>query len=160
ELGPSGRDRGCRAPARGAHRLPPGRGRGAPGAGRGRRGRQPAGARLPQPALRPPLHRRPRGEPGRRRAAVEAGRVAVGVTVEGSAGRAAARARGARALLGSGALISTAVAVANALNAAFQFALARILEPAKYSLLAALFTVVLISQVPTLGLQASGAREI
>src|SRR5204863_9021670 len=52
------------------------------------------------------------------------------------------------------------VAVATALNAAFQFALARILEPAEYSLLAALFTVVLISQVPTLGLQASVAREI
>src|SRR5436309_2821539 len=68
--------------------------------------------------------------------------------------------RGGRALLGSGALIAGAVAVANALNAAFQFALARILEPAEYSLLAALFTVVLISQVPTLGLQASVAREI
>jgi O-antigen/teichoic acid export membrane protein len=56
--------------------------------------------------------------------------------------------------------VGTAVAVANALNAVFQFALARILEPAEYSLLAALFTVVLIAAVPTIAFQASVAREV
>ena len=52
------------------------------------------------------------------------------------------------------------MAAANALNAIFQFALARILEPAEYSLLAALFTVVLIAAVPTIAFQASVAREV
>jgi O-antigen/teichoic acid export membrane protein len=68
--------------------------------------------------------------------------------------------RGRRALLGSGAAIAAAVALANALNAVFQFALGRILGPREYGLLAALVLIVVISQVPTLGLQASIARDI
>jgi O-antigen/teichoic acid export membrane protein len=67
---------------------------------------------------------------------------------------------GRRALVGSGAAVAVAVALANGLNAVFQFALARVLHPAEYSLLASLVTIVLISQVPTLGLQASVARDI
>jgi O-antigen/teichoic acid export membrane protein len=63
-------------------------------------------------------------------------------------------------LIGSGVAVGVAVAAANALNAVFQFALARILEPSEYSLLAALFTVVLIAQVPTIAFQASVAREV
>ena len=65
-----------------------------------------------------------------------------------------------RALIGSGVAVGAAVAAANALNAIFQFALARILDPSEYSLLAALFTVVLIAAVPTIAFQASVAREV
>jgi O-antigen/teichoic acid export membrane protein len=67
---------------------------------------------------------------------------------------------GRRALIGSGVLVAGSVAAANALNAVFQFALARILEPAEYSLLAALFTIVLIAGIPTIAFQATVAREI
>ncbi len=67
---------------------------------------------------------------------------------------------GGRALIGSGALLAVAVGLANAFNAVFQVALARILEPAEYSLLAALFTVVLIAAVPPLAFQATVAREV
>ncbi len=69
-------------------------------------------------------------------------------------------AAGARALLGPGILVGTAVIVANALNAVFQFALARVLQPAEYSLLAALVVVTLIAAVPPLAFQASVAREV
>src|SRR5205807_410977 len=68
--------------------------------------------------------------------------------------------RGRKALVGSGAAVAAAVAIANALNAIFQFALGRVLGPAEYSLLASLFAIVLISQVPTLGLQAAVARDV
>jgi O-antigen/teichoic acid export membrane protein len=67
---------------------------------------------------------------------------------------------GRRALLGSGAVLAVAVGVANAMNAVFQFGLARILEPGEYRLLAALFAVVLIGAVPPLAFQATTAREI
>lgn len=63
-------------------------------------------------------------------------------------------------LVGSGALLAAAVASANAMNALFQFALARILGPGEYALLAALFAVVLIGAVPPLALQATTAREV
>jgi O-antigen/teichoic acid export membrane protein len=65
-----------------------------------------------------------------------------------------------RALIGSGLLLALAVGGANALNAVFQFALARILERGQYSLLAALFAVVLIGAVPPLAFQATTARTV
>src|ERR1700675_2000151 len=67
---------------------------------------------------------------------------------------------GHRALIGSGFAVACALVAANVLNAIFQFALARILDPPEYSLLAALFTVVLIAAVPTFALQASVARAL
>lgn len=70
----------------------------------------------------------------------------------------AARAR--RALIGSGLVLALAVGLANGLNAVFQFALARILERGEYSLLAALFAVVLIGAVPPLAFQATTARTV
>ena len=71
-----------------------------------------------------------------------------------------ARRVGGRGLIGSGILIAIAIALANGLNVVFQVALARILHPAEYSLLAALFTVVLVAAVPTIAFQASVAREL
>ncbi|HZR92786.1 MAG TPA: oligosaccharide flippase family protein [Gaiellaceae bacterium] len=65
-----------------------------------------------------------------------------------------------RELIGSGLVLALAVGVANALNAVFQFALARILERDEYSLLAALFAVVLIGAVPPLAFQATTARAV
>jgi O-antigen/teichoic acid export membrane protein len=73
---------------------------------------------------------------------------------------AAERTRARRALIGSGLLLALAVGAANALNAVFQFALARILERGEYSLLAALFAVVLIGAVPPLAFQATTARSV
>jgi O-antigen/teichoic acid export membrane protein len=70
----------------------------------------------------------------------------------------AARAR--RALIGSGLMLAVAVGLANALNAVFQFGLARILARGEYSLLAALFAVVLIGAVPPLAFQATTARTV
>lgn len=78
------------------------------------------------------------------------------VTADPSAERAQAR----RTLIGSGLLLALAVGAANALNAVFQFALARILERGEYSLLAALFAVVLIGAVPPLAFQATTARNV
>ncbi len=63
-------------------------------------------------------------------------------------------------LIGSGAVLALAVAAANAMNALFQFALARILGPGEYALLAALFAVVLVGAVPPLALQAATARAV
>lgn len=65
-----------------------------------------------------------------------------------------------RALIGSGVLLAVAVGIANGLNAVFQLALARILEPSEFSLLAALFTAVLIAAVPPLAFQATVARAV
>jgi len=67
---------------------------------------------------------------------------------------------GRRALIGSGVVLAVAVGTANGLNAVFQLAMARILDPAEFSLLAALFTVVLIAAVPPLAFQATVAREV
>ena len=65
-----------------------------------------------------------------------------------------------RGLLGPGIFVGVAVVVANALNAAFQIALARILDPAEYSLLVALVVITLIAAVPPLAFQAAVAREV
>jgi O-antigen/teichoic acid export membrane protein len=80
----------------------------------------------------------------------------VSVTVDRAAEQVDAR----RALIGSGLLLAFAVGLANALNAVFQFGSARILEPGQYSLLAALFAVVLIGAVPPLAFQATTARSV
>ena len=74
--------------------------------------------------------------------------------------RAAKQVGSRRALIGSGLLLALAVGLANALNAVFQFGSARILEPGEYSLLAALFAVVLIGAVPPLAFQATTARTV
>jgi O-antigen/teichoic acid export membrane protein len=66
----------------------------------------------------------------------------------------------ARALLGPGLFVGGAVVAANGLNAVFQVALARILDPAEYSLLVALVVVTLIAAVPPLAFQAAVAREV
>ncbi len=65
-----------------------------------------------------------------------------------------------RALLGPGLFVGGAVVAANGLNAVFQVALARILDPPEYSLLVALVVVTLIAAVPPLAFQASVAREV
>jgi O-antigen/teichoic acid export membrane protein len=65
-----------------------------------------------------------------------------------------------RALIGSGLLLALAVGLANAFNAVFQFSLARVLDHGEYSLLAALFAVVLIGAVPPLAFQATTARSV
>src|SRR5439155_27251815 len=66
----------------------------------------------------------------------------------------------ARALLGPGLFVAAAVVAANGLNAVFQIALARVLEPSEYSLLVALVVVTLIAAVPPLAFQAAVAREV
>ncbi len=65
-----------------------------------------------------------------------------------------------RSLLAPGLFVGGAVIVANGLNAVFQIALARILEPSEYSLLVALVVVTLIAAVPPLAFQAVVAREV
>jgi O-antigen/teichoic acid export membrane protein len=74
--------------------------------------------------------------------------------------RAAERAGARRALIGSGLLLALAVGLANALNAVFQFGLARVLDRGEYSLVAALFAIVLIGAVPPLAFQATTARSV
>ena len=63
-------------------------------------------------------------------------------------------------LLRSGVLLTVAIGLANILNAAFQFSLARILEPDEYALLAALFAIVVVAAIPPLAFQATAAREV
>ena len=63
-------------------------------------------------------------------------------------------------LVRSGVLLTLAIGLANVLNAAFQFSLARILEPDEYALLAALFAVVIVAAIPPLAFQATAAREV
>ncbi len=65
-----------------------------------------------------------------------------------------------RGLVGPGLFVGGAVVAANGLNAVFQIALARILEPSEYSLLVALVVVTLIAAVPPLAFQAAVAREV
>jgi O-antigen/teichoic acid export membrane protein len=85
----------------------------------------------------------------------------VPATVEHAApGPEQAEAASPSALVGSGVLLAAAVAVANAMNAVFQLALARVLDPSEYSLLAALLAVVLVGAVPPLALQATTARAV
>ena len=59
-----------------------------------------------------------------------------------------------------GLFVGGAVVAANGLNAVFQVALARILDPPEYSLLVALVVVTLIAAVPPLAFQAAVAREV
>jgi hypothetical protein len=61
-------------------------------------------------------------------------------------------------LLRSSAVLSVAVAATYVLNGLFNLVMARVLEPREYSLMAALFTVLLVGNVPTLALQAGVAR--
>lgn len=63
-------------------------------------------------------------------------------------------------LLRSGMFVGFAVIASNGLNAVFQFAMARVLEPAEYSLLATMFAIVLMVTVPLSGIQAGVAREV
>jgi O-antigen/teichoic acid export membrane protein len=65
---------------------------------------------------------------------------------------------GVFALLRSGAVVSIALAATYALNGLFTLVMVHALAPREYSLMAALFTVVLMSNVPTLALQAGVAR--
>jgi O-antigen/teichoic acid export membrane protein len=65
-----------------------------------------------------------------------------------------------RTLLGPGLFVGGAVVAANGLNAVFQIALARILDPSEYSLLVALVVITLIAAVPPLAFQAAVAREV
>lgn len=65
-----------------------------------------------------------------------------------------------RGLVRSGLVLAGAIAVANGLNAVFQFSLARILDPEDYALLAALFAVVLVGAIPPLAFQATIARGV
>lgn len=74
-----------------------------------------------------------------------------------SLGTSAPRAIG---LIRSGILISIAVVAANGLNAVFQFLMARILEPAEFSLLATMFSAIVMVTVPLTGLQIMMAREV
>ncbi len=69
-------------------------------------------------------------------------------------------ARPRRGLLRSGAIAGAAVLGTNLLNVAFQLSTARLLPPPEYSLLVTLFSVLLITNVPILSLQARVARDV
>jgi O-antigen/teichoic acid export membrane protein len=71
----------------------------------------------------------------------------------------AQRAPGA-SVVRSGAIVAAAMFVTNGVNFLFNFVMAHMLAPEEYSLLAALFVVVLILNVPTLALQAGVARDV
>ncbi len=114
---------------------------------------------LPASWQRPRLVRRPLTRRASA-AGVEGGTAADATPASPVAGEASGPSATRRALIGSGAVLALAVAVANGFNAVFQFALARILEPGEYALLAALFAVVLIGAVPPLAFQATTAREV
>src|SRR4051812_16438646 len=59
-----------------------------------------------------------------------------------------------------GLLLGGSVVAANAMNAAFQFSLARLLLPGEYALLAALFAVTMVAAIPPVALETSLAREV
>ena len=63
-------------------------------------------------------------------------------------------------LLRSGVVVGIGIGAGSVLHSVFHLALARILGPAEYSLLASLLAVVLIATPPTLALQAAVAREV
>src|SRR5207245_7460283 len=65
---------------------------------------------------------------------------------------------GVVALLRSGAVVSAGVGGTYALNTLFSYLMVKELAPRQYSLMAALFAVVLLSNVPTLALQTGVAR--
>lgn len=77
-------------------------------------------------------------------------------TVGGSAGRTAV----VRTLARSGLVVGGAIVAANVLNAGFHFVVARLLEPADYSVLAVLLAAILVLGVPTSALQATVARKV
>jgi len=60
----------------------------------------------------------------------------------------------------SGLIVAIGMGVAALMQAVFHLAVARILGPAEYSLLATLLTIVLIATPPTLALQAAVGREV
>ncbi|MGI8460346.1 MAG: lipopolysaccharide biosynthesis protein [Solirubrobacterales bacterium] len=66
----------------------------------------------------------------------------------------------AKGLIRSGAIVALAVAISNLLNVVFQLITARLLQPAEYSLLVALLSIILIANVPILALQARVARDV
>jgi O-antigen/teichoic acid export membrane protein len=67
---------------------------------------------------------------------------------------------GKSALLRSGVIVGIGIGGGSVLHSVFHLALARILGPGEYSLLAALLAVILIATPPTLALQAAIAREV
>jgi O-antigen/teichoic acid export membrane protein len=69
-------------------------------------------------------------------------------------------ATGTAALARSGTIVAFGVGLAAALQAGFHLAVARIVGPADYSLLAAMFTLVLIATPAALALQAAVAGEV
>lgn len=68
--------------------------------------------------------------------------------------------RGVRTMIRSGAGIAVAMAVMNVGNYAFTILAARLLGPAEYSVVASLMGLLLIVNVVSLGLQATGARRV
>ncbi|MDX6505228.1 MAG: hypothetical protein QOE29_2353 [Gaiellaceae bacterium] len=71
-----------------------------------------------------------------------------------------AESSGRKSLVRSGLIVAAAIFVTNILNAAFNVVMAHMLRPEEYSLLAALFAIVLIVNVPTLAIQAGVARDV
>ena len=67
---------------------------------------------------------------------------------------------GSQTLLRSGAIVGIGIGLAGVLQSVFHLALARILGPSQYSLLATLLAAVLIATPLTLALQAAVAREV
>jgi O-antigen/teichoic acid export membrane protein len=65
---------------------------------------------------------------------------------------------GVLGLLRSSAVVGAAIGATYVLNGLFSLVMARVLEPHEYSLMISLFTVILMSNVPTLALQAGVAR--
>lgn len=111
----------------------------------------PAESDVEREALREPAGHRPdRGES-------QPGADATAEVVAESIATSAPRSGG---LIRSGILISIAVLAANVLNAVFQFIMARVLEPAEYSLLVTMFSVIVMITVPLSGLQTLMAREV
>ena len=100
---------------------------------------------------------RPGGEAGAESLAASAELDATAEVVAESIATSAPRSGG---LLRSGLLVTMAVVSANGLNAIFQFVMARILDPAEFSLLAVMFVVVVMVTVPLSGLQVVMAREV
>ncbi len=60
----------------------------------------------------------------------------------------------------AGVVVGVAVALANGLNVLFHFAVARLVIPEEYSLLATMFVILMVGSVPMLSLQAAVAREV
>ena len=74
--------------------------------------------------------------------------------------RAVPESAGSATLMRSGVIVGIGIGLAAILQSVFHLAMARILGPSEYSLLATLLTLVLIATPPTLALQAAVAREV